>query len=261
MASNLDLLISNANYGLSRLSSNQIASLQVLLEWPSPPQRLHLFCRCWRPEGVSVSQVLPGLQTSRARSVLGSACSVQTETENRFYVLGRAEPRPRNDLITENEPSRAASQPSRDRALSSDSRLVSARLANLGNLYVSHKVRLWQWSGTRMGATTVQYYKYSVVSHKVCAEYGSWIKLGATTNQHCYEAIFNLNLVELRTDVHAHSTIGLATPVVLPLPNRGFLLPSQTSPPSPPLLSYLLQINAWWVPCDVWGDLNKAWCL
>jgi len=60
----------------------------------------------------------------------------------------------------------------------------------------------------------------------------------------CYEAIFNLNLVELRNDSHAYSTIGLATPVVPPLPNRGSLLPSQTPPPSLPLSSYPLQVNA-----------------
>ena len=61
----------------------------------------------------------PGLQTSRA---------------------ARAELSPRIDLISENEPRRAARSPSRDREWDLESRLVSARFGVLG---VLRALRMW----------------------------------------------------------------------------------------------------------------------
>ena len=71
-----------------------------------------------------------GLQTSRARSALVSARSVQAESEQRFFVLGRDEPSPRIDLISENGPRRAHVTPRRDRERDLGSRLISARLGS-----------------------------------------------------------------------------------------------------------------------------------
>jgi hypothetical protein len=73
-----------------------------------------------------------GLQTSRARSVLVSARSEQAESERGFLALGRDEPSPRIDLISENEPRRARVTPSRDREWRRAAQLISARLRVLG---------------------------------------------------------------------------------------------------------------------------------
>ena len=59
--------------------------------------------------------------------------SEQAESERGFLALGRDEPSPRIDLISENEPRRAHVTPRRDRERDLGSQLVSARLGNLGN--------------------------------------------------------------------------------------------------------------------------------